>query len=298
MLEQLKKKFIENKSFEFEQEENEFISVNVNNRSAKAKIYLHGAHITEFKPHGQEPILWLTEKLILKDDFPIRGGIPICWPWFAAHPADESKPFHGFVRKMKWDLLNINSDDKDTTIVELGLKENNATIELFPYKFEIIMRFTIAKSLKFELLINNKDTKPFITGGAFHTYFNIGNIDDISIEGLDKTKYIDSIDKRKIKEQKGDIKVNCEVDRIYFNTESNYIIKDAKFARNIFVNKKGSSSTVVWNPWIDKAKDIKDFADNEYKDMVCIEIANAEEDVYELAPNETHILGGEIGILD
>ncbi len=298
MLEQLKKRFIENKSFKFEQEENGFISVNVNNRSAKAKIYLHGAHITEFQPNGQEPILWLTDKVILKDDFPIRGGIPICWPWFAAHPKDETKPFHGFVRKIKWDLLNINSDDKDTTIVELILKESDETIALFPYKFEVIMRFTISKSLKFELLIKNKDTKTFETGGAFHTYFNIGNINDIEIKGLDKTKYIDSIDKRKIKAQNGDIKINSEVDRIYFNTENNYIIKDAKLARNIFVNKKGSSSTVVWNPWIDKAKDIKDFSDNEYKDMVCVEITNAEEDVYELAPNETHILAGEIGILD
>ncbi len=272
-------------------EKSGFKAIEINNKFASAKIYFHGAHITHFQPHGEEELLFLSKDVIFQGTTPLRGGIPICWPWFGSHPTDNTKPFHGFARNQEWELVNTENNAEEETIVEFQLTENELSINLFPYKFALIAKFTIGKALTVELITKNRDNKPFTIGGALHTYFQIEDINKISIMGLDNVKYLDATDDWKIKTQKGDITFHKLVDSVYIDTTETCIIKDLN--RNIEVNKKGSSSTVIWNPWIEKSKGMKDFQNNEYLKMVCVETTNALNDIYEIKPNKTHSLSAK-----
>ncbi len=269
-------------------------AVAIKNNVAEATIYLHGAHITDYKINGAESVLWLSDKAIFKAGKSIKGGIPICWPWFGTHPSDESKPFHGFARNLDWELKTVNTDNSEETIVELELCDTEETMKLFPYKFNLVMRFAIGATLKAELVTTNTDDKLFTVGGALHTYFNIENIRNIKISGLENCEYYDAVDEWKMKKQEGAISFSGELDRVYINTRNACIIQDDLLKRDIIVSKCNSNSTVVWNPWIDKSKESVDLSDNSFETMVCVETTNALKDVYEVKPGEKHSLILEI----
>ncbi len=265
------------------------VCAELNNPMGKADIALHGAHLMNFIPKGQEAVLWMSKKSYFEAGKPVRGGIPICWPWFGGHPCDSNMPSHGFARLFVWEPVASGSCDNGATFIELAL-----TPGLIPDKFEtndflVKLRVEVSNKLSAALIIDNTGSESLSYSAALHSYFNISDISNIKISGLDGKAFIDTLnDTRHI--QAGEITFDAETDLVYLDTEDTCVIDDPGFKRKIKISKTGSRSTVVWNPWDAKAQRMPDFGDTEYHGMVCVETTNAETDARTLAPGECHTL--------
>lgn len=259
----------------------------IHNRHARAEICLLGAHVLAFQPHGAEPVLWLSRESNFAVGKPIRGGIPICWPWFAAHPTDNSKPSHGFVRTALWSVLATRSLEDGATQIELGIESNDETLALWPHRFELRLRATVGTALTVELMVrhrgspisHNPGEAAFRYTGALHSYFTVSDAAGIVIHGLEDTDYLDKTEGFARKTQRGPIQISQPTDRIYLDTDAECVIDDPGLGRRIHIGKSHSHTTVVWNPWISGAIRLPDFGDDEYRGMVCVETARAAEDV-------------------
>ncbi|MFT4691163.1 MAG: glucose-6-phosphate 1-epimerase [Limisphaerales bacterium] len=262
----------------------------IRNEHAEAEVYLHGGHVTSFKPHGQKEILWLSDEAVFEAPKAIRGGVPVCWPWFSAHPENKELPAHGFARNRRWSVHSSQSRADGRTRLTLILRDDAASREIWPHSFELELRILVGTELRLELITRNTGAEPFVVGGALHTYFGIGDISKASIEGLEGHTYLDQLDSLKRVEQDGPIRFAEEVDRIYVDTDDTCTIIDEVQSRRIRVAKEGSQSTVVWNPWIAKAKRMADFNNDGYRTMLCIEATNAGEDLHTVPPGGEHRL--------
>ena len=266
------------------------IIAEIRNPHGEATVALHGGHIMSFRPRDHEPVLWLSNSSHFKTGKAIRGGIPVCWPWFAEHPTEPGKPAHGFVRTAVWSVSESEKLQDDSTRLKLFIADSNETLALWPHGFRLEIDCTVSDVLRVKLITTNTDDKHFVCGGALHSYFNISSISDIMIKGLENCPYIDKLEQGRRKMQDGSVTFKSETDRIYLDTKDDCIIEDGGMHRRINISKSGSRTTVVWNPWIDKARKMQDFGDGEYKRMVCVETANANTDVISLAPGNTHTL--------
>ena len=270
--------------------------VEINNSSALATIALLGAHVMLFQPHGHKPVLWMSENSWFEEGKAIRGGIPICWPWFATHPTDPNTPNHGIVRTELWDVKETTVVDEGTTRICLGISDSERTRVFWPYPFELEMIVTVGTELQVELITRNSGQTEFTFGEAFHTYYAVSDVTGISIDGLDGFTYLDKVEAFEPNIQQGAITINAETDRIYLDTMMECIINDPGFQRRIHIAKAGSQTTVVWNPWIKKSQRMTDFGDREYPGMVCVETANADKNVLTLRPGSTHCLRAVISV--
>jgi len=300
-IEALNAQFALTDQLRFQAGKNDFPGVQIANELATAEIYLHGAHITAFQPRGSEPVLWMSPLAQFQCDKAIRGGVPIIWPWFGPHVIDKHKPQHGFARTTEWRVNATKALPDGSTQLQLQLNDTPATRILWPHAFELSLTITVGTELKIELTSRNTGEQVFVAGGALHSYFAVGDVRKIHIDGLLRRHYIDQLDGNRIKQQNDAVYIREEVDRIYFDTEDTCTegicaIFDALLLRQIYIKRTGSHSTVVWNPWKDKAKAMADFPDDGYQQMVCIETANAVDDVRRLAPGETHTLSQTIGL--
>jgi glucose-6-phosphate 1-epimerase len=264
--------------------------IEINNASANAKIALQGAHIFHYQRVEEENILWLSEMSDFEIGKAIRGGIPICWPWFGT-PKDESLPAHGFARTALYKLVSINEVDANTTIVTLELNHSKQSLELWPYEFKLELFITISDKLSLELKTTNLDSKTFEITQAFHAYFNVSDILHVEIQGLENKPYLDAPTWQN-EVQEGLITFNQEVDRVYQEVDTQIVLKDEE--HTLHVENTGSSSVIVWNPWIDKCKRMalgkNDMKEDAYKEFVCIESANAFDDSITIEPNKSHTL--------
>ena len=268
----------------------------ISNSHATATVALLGAHVMAYQPKGQKPVLWMSKHSHFEAGQPIRGGIPVCWPWFAVHPTDSSLPNHGFARTALWSVVATGALPNGATQIRLGISDTDATRSLWPHAFELEIRVTVGPRLTVDLIVRNKDAQAFTWAGALHTYFNVSNAADITIHGLDGCTYIDTVGTPERKVQNGPITVTEETDGVYVGTTAECTIDDPGFSRRIRIAKEGSRTTVVWNPWIEKSKRMADFGDDEYPGMVCVETAAAEEDSVTLSPGEEHRLTAIIGV--
>jgi glucose-6-phosphate 1-epimerase len=271
----------------FKEGPNGLIYAEVKNDSASAQIFLHGAHITSFIPNGQEAVIFLSPLSQFEAGKAIRGGIPISWPWFANHPTDKTKPAP---RTSLWEVRGTKQISKDETQITLGLIDNENTHELWEHSFDLEIVISIGKELNIELTMKNKANEDVLLSAAFHSYYCVQDVSDIAIYGLEGCEYIDKVDNFTSKIEEGLIKITDETDRIYLDTKSNCFIEDPGLNRKIRIEKSGSSSTVVWNPWIEKARQMKDLGDQDYAKFVCVETTNAGTDLITLAPGEQHKL--------
>ncbi len=264
-----------------------FEYIEIQNKSATAKVALQGGHLFHYQQQGKKPLLWVSNKSNFETAKAIRGGIPICWPWFGKHSTDPALPQHGFARTSPFELLEINEPDENTTDLMLQLQSSAETRALWPYEFQLLLQITIAPILTVALTTRNCDTELVTISAALHSYFAISDISNVSVQGLDKTEYWDALtDDTKI--QKGNIYISEEVDRVYQKTASPLILRDTD--RTVQVASEGSSSVVIWNPWKDKSMKMTDMQNDAYKTMLCIETANALEDAQKIAPGEEHTL--------
>lgn len=265
----------------------------IKNRHATALITLHGAHIMEYIPAGQKPVLWMSKSSYFQEGKPIRGGIPVCWPWFGANPEDKTKPSHGFARISEWTFEASTSMPDGATQVLLSLSDNEQSRTFVPYPFLLQLKITVGAKLTVELVTFNTGLKAFSYTAALHSYFDIGNIGEISVEGLENCPYIDTLDYTARSHVEA-IAIAAETDRIYLAPHSETVIMDRKYQRKITVAKSGCQSVVVWNPWIAKAAKMPDFGNEEYPEMLCVETAISPFDKVIVEPQTAHIIKAEI----
>ncbi len=265
---------------------NGFEYIEVRNDAASAKIALQGAHIFSYKPHDKEELLWLSEVSSFEPLKAIRGGIPLCWPWFGMNE-DKTLPQHGFSRTSMFELLESKEVDSRTTTLRLQLTQTPQSLKLWKYDFVLELKLTISDTLTLELTTTNTDTKTFSITQALHTYLSISDIEDIVIEGLEQKPYYDALTQEQYI-QKGSVVFNAELDRVYQKVDASLTLIDS--SRIINVKNEGSSSVVVWNPWIEKCARMSAMKNNAYKDFVCIESANAMDDYRVLQPKKSHTL--------
>ena len=262
-------------------------------RGAAAVVALQGAQVLSYVPAGGEEVLWLSPVAQLSTAKAVRGGIPVCWPWFGPHPDGASKPAHGFVRAAPWQVIETATDDLATRIT---LRFDAATIDpaLWPHQAIATLTAELASSLKITLETVNEGANDISLSQALHSYFAVGDVSRVVISGLNQRRYIDQLDRSAAPVQSGEILIAAEVDRIYQDTADDVIIADASSARAIKVAKSGSASTVVWNPWLEKGERLGDLGAGGHSRFVCIETANAGSDIQILRPGARHSLVQEI----
>jgi glucose-6-phosphate 1-epimerase len=260
---------------------NDFEYICIKNSVASAKIALQGAHMFSYKTDVEH--LWVSSLAKYEDGKAIRGGVPICWPVFGK-PDYSQLNQHGFARNRMWELVS-SEDEKDITIVTLKLLD--AKHEHFNYECELSVTFHIGKELQIELTTKNLGYESVKITQALHTYFNISDISDAQITGLENKPYFDQLDATN-KIQNGVIKIDAEVDRIYKGVDKTITLTDANKTTNI--TNTNSKSVIVWNPWVEKSLSMGDLDNNGYKNFVCIESANALNDFVVLEKDESHTL--------
>lgn len=272
------------------------IVAEVANIHAESMIALQGAHVMTWQPRGQEPVLWLSRFGKFAPGKSIRGGVPICWPWFGAHATDAKLPGHGFARTVMWEVLETRALDDGATFLRFGLIETDAIRAQWPHASSAQLLVTVGAELRIELLTHNTGSTPFPLGEALHTYFHIHDVAEMEIRGLEGCAYLDKVGVSARKTQQGPIVIESEVDRIYLDTEADCLIEDRGSKRRIRIAKKNSRSTVVWNPWIEKAEKMGDFGTEGYRGMVCVESGNAADNVVTVQPGETHSMVAVISV--
>ncbi len=274
----------------FSQDVNGLPSVDICNRSGTSRIALQGAQLLHWTPAGQEAVVWLSTKAKFVAGKSARGGIPVCWPWFGPHASESSFPAHGFARGTMWDVTEVTALDNDAYRLGFRLIRIDADTKQWPHASSLEIHFTLGSSLEIELVTHNKGTESFTLADALHTYFAVGDVRTIRVLGLDGVEYLDRTGTPQRLRQTGPVMIAGEVDRLYEGTGSACIIEDPSLKRSIRIEKRGSRSTVVWNPGEKKAAAMGDFEENGHLRMVCVESANAGSDSVTLKPGESHTL--------
>lgn len=254
-----------------------------------AVVALQGAQVLSWR-HGPREMLWLSPVARLGTGRAVRGGIPVCWPWFGPHPSDETKPAHGFVRTRTWRVTATQSR-LDAAVLKLVYATGPDDRALWPHAAEIELTVTLGASLSLRLETRNLGATPFEMTQALHTYFRIGDISDVVVEGLVGRTYIDKLADNARCVEAGIVTFGAEVDRIYHGDTSAITLVEAQ-TRRLQIASTGSRSTVVWNPWLEKTARLGDMgAANAFRRMVCIETTNAGDDVITVAGGGAHALG-------
>jgi len=280
----------------FEKLTNNIIDLTVSNQYADARICLYGGQITRFKPKNEPDILWMSPKSKYEVGKAIRGGIPVCFPWFGPHKTEPEKPQHGFGRLMFWDLTETSILSNGETLVRLELRSSEATISYWPYDFIAGINVIIGKTLHATLKVTNTSSTHFEYTCALHSYYNISDIEAITIDGLGGTGYYKHGEPGDFKQDSSFLEIHQSVDRHYHDTEAACTISDSPFCRKIVVDKSGSKVTTVWNPWADGSVKMSDMPDDAYKTFVCVEAVNSFEDAINLKPGESHETSVIIGM--
>lgn len=260
----------------------------VNNTYALCELYLQGAHIVSFKPHNREELLWVSSTAQYASGKAIRGGVPLCWPWFGPDPENAGRPQHGFARNALWTFVDASVNQRGETVLKLVLHKSSESYKVWPFTFEAEYSIIVGNSLRLELSTKNRDSTPFTLTQALHTYFAVDAIEQSRVENYVGKRYIDKLLENRECVQEGDLRFEDEVDRIYLDEDLYCILSDSR--RSVKVSKQNSKSTVIWNPWREKASSMGDFDDEGYRNMVCIETANAAFDARILNPGECHTL--------
>ncbi|MFT4547180.1 MAG: glucose-6-phosphate 1-epimerase [Verrucomicrobiales bacterium] len=271
----------------FEDGAGDFTFVKIRAAGGTAEICLHGGHVTSFVPLGEAPVLWLSPEAVYRESKAIRGGVPICWPWFHHHPSDPEKPSHGYARISPWDVVGSSVGESGSVRLELTLLG----------EIGCELSIDVSKRLALELKTTNRSEVPIGLSGALHSYLAIGDISEVRVEGLGSLAYLDDVDGGAPKLQVGDVEIGQEVDRRYQHTEGEVLVHDGALGRTLRVSKSGSATTVLWNPWWNRAAEIGDMPDDGYQTMLCVEAANAASDGIVLQSGESQLLGTTIEVV-
>jgi glucose-6-phosphate 1-epimerase len=227
----------------------------------------------------------------------IRGGVPIIFPWFGARADGKPGPAHGFARTSEWTVEGARLREDAGVEITLALRDNDATRDLFDTAFRLRLRVTVGSVLEMELETSNEGKTPFTFEEALHTYLAVGDVRQASVSGLENTVFIDKTDEFKRKNQAGEpVRIAKETDQVHLSTLSACTVWDPVWTRRIVIEKSGSGSTVIWNPWVDKSKGMSDMEVDGWKQMLCVETANAADNAVVLPPGSSHKLAAKIRV--
>jgi len=229
---------------------------------AQGEMYVHGAHVTSWRPAGSEEVLFLSTKSQWQEGHAIRGGIPICFPWFRAKADDSHAPAHGFVRTRSWQLGSIVQTGAGVT-VSMFIESDEQTRQWWPAEFRLVQRATFGSELKLELVCTNTGKPPLRFEEALHTYNRVADVGTVRLQGLDGTRFLDNTDSNKEKTQLGDVTFGSQTDNAFTDTQNAVDLLDPKLRRRIRLQKANSSTTVVWNPWQEGASGLRDLGEGE-----------------------------------
>jgi glucose-6-phosphate 1-epimerase len=262
-------------------------AVRITTSSCAATMHLHGAHITSWRPAGSEEIIFVSSKARYVDGQAIRGGIPICFPWFRGKGDDPQAPAHGLVRTRSWKLGSIKRQGSDVTVA-MSTSSDDATKKWWPHEFRAELRVTFGRDLKLEFAVENAGSNECRYEEALHTYYLVGDIAAARVHGLDGASYLDNTDGNREKKQAGDVRVGQATDSAYVNSESALEVMDPALQRRIHIRKENSRTTVIWNPWKEAAENMSDMGADEWKKMLCVEGANILGNAITLHAGEQH----------
>ena len=258
-----------------------------------------GAQILSYQQAEQPPLIWLSPQAAYQRGQSVRGGVPLCWPWFGdlrrnpqavqAHFHLEQAPAHGLVRTLDWELLGIEEED-DAVTLRFAYDTRNQPLEGWPRDVGLTFFVRLAQDLGMSLETHNRGDTPLTLSQALHSYFAVSDVRQVSVEGLQACRYIDTLQDWQELRQQDDLRFSAETDRIYLDTAARLSIIDPGWGRRIHLDSRGSRSAVLWNPWIDKARRLSQFPADAWQNMLCIETANVLEDVVQLNAGERHRL--------
>ena len=272
--------------------------IEINNDKADARIALQGAHVDWWKPKSiKDDVLWLSSNARYEEGRSIRGGVPICWPWFGEHPTDNSFCLHGFARVIPWELIESSDLKNGATKIVLKMIPTETVKKQLTYHFELIMSIVVGEALSLNLKTTNLSDSPFVISEGYHTYFYISDIENIKVNGLEDSVYTDKADNFSRGIEQNSITFSNEFDRVYTNTSNDCYIEDENFKRVITIKKSNSNSTVVWTPWQEKALEMGDMGEkDEWRRMVCVETANILENSVVIYPKMSHSIATEYSV--
>ncbi len=272
------------------------VKVNVTGSLAEAEIYLHGAQVTAWRPAGEEEVIFLSGHSKWEDGRAIRGGIPVCFPWFRAKADDANAPAHGFVRTKEWNLESVQVGGDGAVTVVCATRSDEGSRRWWPHEFRLAHRITVGKTLGLELTVTNTGSTAFRFEEALHTYFRVGDAEQVEVRGLEGVTFLDNVNGNRQKVQADGLKVSGPLDNAYIDTVSAVEFSDPELGRVVRTAKENSSTTIVWNPWRQGAAKLADLGDEEWKQMICVEASNILGGAISLDPGEEHTMHAEIGL--
>ena len=294
----------------FEKTASGLVVAQVTAPTAEATIYTMGAHLTHWKPKGQAPAIFLSQHTEFEPGKPIRGGVPVVFPWFSERHDGKTGPQHGFARTTVWELASAMMAGDDLHLL-WTLEPDEVSRGLGFDHFKVAYRMVIGRTLTLELTVANdsgnggattkdemaKIGAPLVFEEALHTYYAVADARKVSISGLGGVTYIDKVDGFKHKEQpEGELRLEGRTDRPYLNTEATCVLHDPVGGRQIRVAKEGSRTTVVWNPWEEFTAKMADMQPDAWLHFTAVETANVDVDTITLAPGKTHTMKAVVSI--
>jgi glucose-6-phosphate 1-epimerase len=277
-------------------EEEDFVFAMVSNKYADATISLYGAQILNYNPVRSMEILWMSPESIFEKGKAIRGGIPVCFPWFGPHNSDKSMPQHGFARILDWEVSKTEMLPNGESKIALQLCSSEETKKYWPHDFCAEMIFTVGNKLSVSLKVTNQSNEVLDYTCALHSYFSLSAIQNISIEGLENTLYQNQLDGGEYLQESELLEITQAETRHYYDTETTCVIDDPIYKRRIRIEKEGSRNTTVWNPWAEACEQMGDVPDDAYETFVCLETVNKINNSIKLSPGENHETTAIIGI--
>lgn len=276
-------------------EQGELQIAELSSDAGKVRVALQGAQVLQWTPTGEStPVIWVSDAAVYQTGKGVRGGVPVCWPWFGA--GETGKPAHGFVRTKLWSVAATGVNETGPWL-RLTTSDDEASRALWHHAFNLSLTVTLGQSLHIALTTDNTGSSEFSISEALHTYFAIGDVDKVRVTGLDHTHYLDKVLGMSRHQQVGDVTILGEVDRVYVDTTSEVSIVDASLARRIDIRKAHSSATVVWNPGSEKEKGFADMREGDYRRMLCVESGTAGGDLVTVPAGEAHTLNVEYSLV-
>jgi glucose-6-phosphate 1-epimerase len=294
---QLNTDFGLNTQLQFIEGKGGFPLIEITNAQATATISVYAGQVLKFQPTGASAdLLFLSDSAYYQAGKAIKGGVPICWPWFGPDPEGKGRASHGFVRDRQWQVVATQALPDDRTQVTLGLTDTDETRAIWPHAFNLQIIITVGTALNIELVTQNTGSTAFSITQALHTYFTVGDIQQTSVVGLSGCEYLDKVDGGQQKPQTGAVTIAGEVDRVYLNVPAQLTINDASLNRKIQIDATGSKTAIVWNPWSEICVKMADLDDQAYQRFVCVETANAADEVIEVPAGGEYRLGATISL--
>ncbi|WP_315095460.1 D-hexose-6-phosphate mutarotase [uncultured Cellulomonas sp.] len=260
--------------------------VRVSTPSASAEVYLQGAHVASWMPAGQQPVLWMSAESRYAPGAPLRGGVPVCFPWFGPAPTGDG-PLHGFARTAQWTLVEAAERGADV-VLTFALEGP----DLFEARYEVSVGTELG--LRFE--VSNVGAVPLTYAEAFHTYLAVSDVQQAAITGLEHAPFVDRLHRDRAEPAAGEpLRLTGETERLY-PQPGRVVVHDPTGGRDLVVDATGSADTVVWNPWTAKSASMPDFGDDEWTGMVCVETGNVHEHALTLDAGSSHAMTTTISV--